>query len=78
MILHRFFPSLCLLIAAMVLLPAAPAEAYVGPGLGAGTLAVVLGIIGSIFLALFAILWYPLKRMLKKRNAAPKDETPAE
>lgn len=42
------------------------ANAYVGPGLGAGTLGVILGIIGSIFIALFAIIWYPLKRLLKK------------
>jgi hypothetical protein len=42
------------------------AYAYVGPGLGAGTLGVILGIIGSIFIALFAICWYPLKRILKK------------
>lgn len=42
------------------------AHAYVGPGLGAGAIGVVLGLIGSIFIALFAILWYPLKRLLQK------------
>ena len=42
--------------------------AYVGPGLGAGALAVLLGIIGSIFLALFAVFWYPFKRILKRRK----------
>ena len=44
------------------------ANAYVGPGLGAGTIGVILGIIGSIFIALFAIIWYPLKRLFKKRR----------
>lgn len=43
-----------------------PAYAYVGPGLGAGTIGVVLGLLGSIFIALFAVLWYPFKRLLKK------------
>jgi hypothetical protein len=38
--------------------------AYIGPGLGAGTLAVIFGFIASIFLAIFALLWYPLKRLL--------------
>ena len=42
------------------------ANAYIGPGLGAGTLGVIIGIIGSIFIALFAIIWYPLKRLFKK------------
>jgi len=41
------------------------AQAYIGPGLGAGTVAVVLGILGSIFLALLAIIYYPIKRMFK-------------
>ena len=40
------------------------AFAYVGPGLGAGTLGVILGLLGSIILALFAFFWYPIKRML--------------
>ena len=46
-----------------------PAYAYLGPGMGAGTIAVTLGIIGSIFLALFAVIYYPFKRMLKRRKA---------
>lgn len=44
------------------------AFAYIGPGMGAGAIATVVGILMSIFLALFAILWYPLKRLLKKKK----------
>ena len=44
------------------------AYAYIGPGLGVGTIAVILGVVGSIFLALFAILWYPIKRIFKKQR----------
>ena len=44
------------------------AHAYIGPGLGAGTVGVVLGMISSVLLALLAILYYPIKRMLKKRK----------
>ena len=45
-----------------------PSYAYVGPGLGVGTIGVVLGIIGSIILALVAVFWFPLKRLFKRRK----------
>lgn len=47
-----------------------PASAYTGPGLGFASIAVVLGFIASIFVAIFALLWYPFKRMLKGRKKA--------
>lgn len=61
------------LAALAFLLPAEQAHAYVGPGLGAGTLAIVLGVVGSVFVALFAVFWYPIKRMLKKRSSGGAD-----
>ena len=39
---------------------------YIGPGMGGGLIATILGIIGSIILAIFGILYYPLKRFYKK------------
>ena len=48
------------------------ALAYVGPGIGAGTLGVVLGLLGSIFLALFAFFWYPIKRIFTGKGKAEK------
>lgn len=52
----------------LVCLVALPWElhAYIGPGMGTGVIAVVLGVLCAIFLALFAILWYPIKRLFKK------------
>ena len=47
---------------------AVPVHAYLGPGLGTGALSVVLGFIASIFLALFAIFWFPVKRLIKKKK----------
>lgn len=44
------------------------AAAYTGPGLGFASIAVAVGFIASIFVAIFAILWYPFKRMLKRRK----------
>jgi uncharacterized membrane protein YhiD involved in acid resistance len=61
----------------IVLATPGTALAYVGPGIGAGALAVVLGVIGSILLAVFAIVWYPLKRLFNRRKpqAAAREET---
>jgi O-antigen/teichoic acid export membrane protein len=42
--------------------------AYVGPGLGGGVFAAILGVIGAILLLIFGILYYPIKRMIKKRK----------
>jgi hypothetical protein len=60
---------------AMLQLPIA-AHAYVGPGAGAGTIAIVLGILSSIFLAFVGILWYPIKRLIKtwKGSSRPSAE----
>ena len=57
----------------IVLLAAMPVEAYVGPGLGAGTLGVVLGLLGSILIAIFAFFWYPIKRIFKKWTTSDGD-----
>ncbi|MEO8454169.1 MAG: hypothetical protein ABI454_03330 [Sphingomicrobium sp.] len=48
------------------LLAPTPAFAYGGPGLGAGAIAVTLGILGSIFAAILGVVYYPIKRMIKK------------
>ena len=68
------FVAPCLIFAATIFVSIDSAQAYVGPGLGVGALAVVLGVIVSVLLAIFAIVWYPLKRMLKKRKVSAKTE----
>jgi hypothetical protein len=46
---------------------------YIGPGLGGGVITAVLGFLASIFLALFAIIWYPVKKLIGKfRNKKNK------
>jgi len=68
-------------LAAFTMIAAFPAQAYIGPGAGAGTIAVVLGIIAAVVMAFFAILWYPVKRLLKKyktkQNEGTKSQTEA-
>jgi len=47
---------------------------YIGPGLGGGIITAVLGFFTSIFLALFAIIWYPVKRLIKKIKGKKPNE----
>jgi len=64
----------------LALLPVTPAQAYIGPGVGAGTIAIVLGILSSIFLAFVGIIWYPIKRLIKGRKVSkgpPADPGPS-
>ena len=52
----------------LLLIISSPASAYIGPGMGGGVIAAVLGVVGAVLLALFGILYYPIKRMLKNRK----------
>ena len=47
---------------------AEPSFAYLGPGMGGGVIAATIGIIVAIFAALFGLIWFPVKRLLKKRK----------
>jgi hypothetical protein len=44
------------------------AYAYVGPGMLGGAFLAVIGFVIAVFIALISILYYPLKRMLKRRK----------
>jgi uncharacterized protein YneF (UPF0154 family) len=50
------------------------ANAYVGPGLGTGALGVILGILASVLIALFAVFWYPAKKLYKRLRKNPDEE----
>jgi hypothetical protein len=41
------------------------ALAYIGPGLGIETIAVVLGIFFGFILLFVGVVWYPVKRFIK-------------
>ena len=58
-------------LAVLAVLPITAAHAYIGPGAGAGTIAVVLGILSSIFLSFFLIFLYPIKRLVRKLRSKP-------
>ena len=43
------------------------ANAYIGPGIGLGALISVVGVILAIIFLLIALIWFPLKRYLRKK-----------
>tara|TARA_B100001057_G_C22794944_1_gene929208 strand:+ start:1482 stop:1697 length:216 start_codon:yes stop_codon:yes gene_type:complete len=45
-----------------------PSYAYLGPGFGGGMIAATVGIIVAIFAAIFGLIWFPLKRLFKKKK----------
>nr|WP_298372913.1 hypothetical protein [uncultured Halomonas sp.] len=55
------------ILAASVLLPSA-AQAYVGPGAGLSLLSALWGIIAAIGIALFFVLMWPIRRMMRRRK----------
>ncbi len=48
------------------------AQAYIGPGMAGGVIAATIGIIVAILAALFGIIYYPVKRYLKRKNKKNK------
>ncbi len=62
-----------LLIAFCLLLPY-PAFAYIGPGAGLSAFGALFALIAMIGVTLFGFIWYPLKRILKKKKSQSKTE----
>jgi flagellar motor component MotA len=59
--------------ALLLLLNTSVASAYMGPGIAAGVLTTLIGIISSLGLMLIAILWYPLRRIMQRFSRKPED-----
>lgn len=49
------------------------AQAYLGPGMSGGTVVAVFALIGAIFLGIFSILYYPIKRRLMKEEGVTQE-----
>ena len=52
----------------VAMLAAAPAMAYMGPGAGLGMLGSLAAVIGAVLVALVAIVWMPIRILLKRRR----------
>jgi hypothetical protein len=55
--------------AILVLTLPSEASAYVGPGLGAGALAAVFGVLGGLLMLVVGVMWYPIKRVIRRLRA---------
>jgi hypothetical protein len=51
-----------------------PAAAYVGPGAGLTAIGAALAVVATLCLALVGFVWYPLKRLFRKRSFAARSE----
>jgi hypothetical protein len=51
-----------------LLLISLPSYAYIGPGMGGGIIAAIVGFFAAILLGLWGVLYYPIKRALKNRK----------
>lgn len=73
---YASFPALTLSLA--LIFHAAPAQAYIGPGAGLGAIAVTVALGLGVLLLLVGVVWYPVKRMLKKgrTNSDKTKKTP--
>jgi membrane associated rhomboid family serine protease len=52
----------------LLTITAAPAQAYIGPGLGVGAIAAFFGALLAALLAVLGFFWYPIKRLRRKRR----------
>jgi hypothetical protein len=52
----------------IALFSATPAIAYVGPGAGIGALGAIIGIIAALFMSVFVIALWPIRKMLRRRR----------
>ena len=64
-------PKYVLLISLLVI--SIYTHAYLGPGMGGGVIAAILGFVGAIFLGIWALLYYPIKRYLKNKKNKDAD-----
>jgi len=66
-----------LIFAILLILVATTAQAYIGPGAGIPVLGSLIGIIVTVLVAIGAILFWPIRKMLKRGKKNKATETTA-
>lgn len=51
------------------------AHAYIGPGVAGGVILAVFGFLAALLLALFAVIYYPIKRAVQNFRAGQKSSS---
>ncbi len=57
-----------LLIYILISLISYPTYSYVGPGMGGGVIAALIGFLAAIIIGIWGIIYYPIKRALKRKK----------
>lgn len=57
------------LVAVLTCVISTPAAAYLGPGAGLSAIGSLLALVLAVVVAIFGFLWYPVKRLMKKRRS---------
>jgi Na+/melibiose symporter-like transporter len=65
------FKNLALLL---ILLYPTYSFAYIGPGSGLSAIGSFIALISLFFFALFGFIWFPLKRLFKKKEGHNKEK----
>jgi hypothetical protein len=52
------------------------AQAYIGPGAGLSAIGALLAIFAAILLAIVGFVWYPIKRLLRRKQKDEIEESP--
>ena len=55
-----------------------PLVAYLGPGAVVSSLGAFLALLAGIVVALFGFVWYPIRRLLRRKRSAPPPEGDAQ
>ena len=58
---------------ATTLLTPCLSHAYVGPGAGLSAIGSVLALVGATLLLIVGFVWYPIKRLLKRRKESREE-----
>jgi hypothetical protein len=61
----KFFGGFATLLLALTPIQA---QAYIGPGMGLGAAAIVLGLFIAFILLLVGLIWLPIRRMMLQRK----------
>lgn len=54
----------------ILLVSADPAYAYMGPGAGLAFIGSLIALIAAVFVGLFGLVWYPVKRLIRMMRRA--------
>ena len=59
-------------LASVILLIAAPAQAYLGPGAGLGMIGSLIALVVVVLVLVFGLILYPIRRFLKRKTPDKK------